>query len=269
MIKELLDKNKDLMRMNVSIYENLFLKYVRKFYTDDSSVQRNIILKEKHSLHVRDNIIEISKGLNLSSEDIKLATIIALFHDIGRFKQFSTYKTFDDSKSVNHAKYGIQVLEEEAFLENLEESDKSIVYTAIRNHNAIVLPEIEDKKTQLFCKLIRDADKLDVWNIILTENEKDENSDISLGFSNNTDLNPEIVKDIKKKQIIDYKLITSALDYKIILLSWVYNINFDYTFNLIKKREVVKKIIETLPEIKEIQSMKEEILNFIDSRVIS
>ncbi len=257
------------MRMNVSIYENLFLKYVRKFYTDNSSVQRNILLKEKHSLHVRDNIIEISKGLKLSSEDIDLASIIALFHDIGRFKQFTTYKTFDDSKSVNHAKYGIQVLEEEGFLENLEETERSIVYTAIMNHNAIVLPEIEDKKTLLFCKLIRDADKLDVWNIILTEKEKDENNDISLGFSNNTNFNPEIIKALKKKKIIDYELIKSALDYKIILLSWIYNINFDYTFHLIKKRGEVKEIIETLPEIKEIQSMKEEILNYIESRIIS
>lgn len=257
------------MRMNVSIYENLFLKYVRKFYTDDSSVHRNIILKEKHSLNVRDNIIEISKGLKLTSEDIDLATIIALFHDIGRFKQFSKYKTFDDSKSVNHAKYGIQVLEEEGFLENLEETEKSIVYTAIMSHNAIVLPEIEDKRMLLFCKLIRDADKLDVWNVILTENEKDENSDISLGFSNNTNFNPEIVKAMKKKQTIEYKLITSALDFKLILLSWIYNINFDYTFNLIKEREEVKRITETLPEIKEIQSIREEILEYIDSRTTS
>lgn len=256
-----------MVRTDNSYFENLLLKYVRKFYTDDSSVHRNIILKEKHSLHVRDNIIEISKGLKLTSEDIDLATIIALFHDIGRFKQFSKYKTFDDSKSVNHAKYGVQVLEEEGFLENLEETDKSIIYTAILNHNAIVLPKIEDKRKLLFCKLIRDADKLDVWNVILTENEKDENSDISLGFSDNTDLNPEIVEAMKKKQTIDYKLITSALDFKIILLSWIYNINFDYTFILIKKREAVKKIIETLPKIKEIQSMKEEILNYIDSRV--
>lgn len=252
-----------------SYFENLFLNYVRKFYTDDSSIQRNILLKEKHSLNVRDNIIEISKGLNLSSEDIRLATIITLFHDIGRFKQFSKYKTFDDSKSVNHAKYGIQILEEEGFLENLEETEKSIVYTAITNHNAIVLPEIEDKKTLLFCKLIRDADKLDVWNVILTENEEDENSDISLGFSNNTNFNLEIIKAIKKKKIIDYKQITTALDYRLILISWVYNINFTYTFNLIKKREVVKQITETLPDIKEIQSIKEEILNYIDSRIIS
>ncbi len=139
------------MRMNVSTYENLFLKYVRKFYTDDSSVQRNIILKEKHSLHVRDNIIEISKGLKLASEDIKLAIIIAIFHDIGRFKQFSTYKTFDDSKLVNHAKYGVQVLEEEGFLEKLEESDKTIVYTAIMNN---ILPPCHLNRIQNHLKIL-------------------------------------------------------------------------------------------------------------------
>lgn len=46
----------------------------------------------------------------------------------------------------------------------------------------------------------------------------------------------------------------------------MFNINFDYTFNLIIKRGVVKQITETIPEIKDFEAIKEKILNYIDSK---
>jgi len=42
-------------------------------------------LKVVHTYHVVDNAITIARKLNLSEEDVCLAELIALLHDIGRF----------------------------------------------------------------------------------------------------------------------------------------------------------------------------------------
>lgn len=43
-------------------------------------------------------------------EDIDLAWLIGILHDIGRFEQLRRYQTFFDYRSMDHAKYGVHVL---------------------------------------------------------------------------------------------------------------------------------------------------------------
>ena len=44
-------------------------------------------LKVAHTYHVVDNARQIAIKLNLSDEDIKLAELIGLLHDVGRFEE--------------------------------------------------------------------------------------------------------------------------------------------------------------------------------------
>jgi HD-GYP domain-containing protein (c-di-GMP phosphodiesterase class II) len=87
-----------------------FHQYVDTFRSSDIQFQRNIDLKYEHILKVRDAIMEIAESEALNSEQIRLAGIMALFHDIGRFKQYLIFNTFSDRKSKNHALLGLQVL---------------------------------------------------------------------------------------------------------------------------------------------------------------
>ena len=50
--------------------------------------EEHINYKYHHSYRVRDNMILLAKNLNLPPEDIKLASVIGLLHDIGRFEQY-------------------------------------------------------------------------------------------------------------------------------------------------------------------------------------
>ena len=60
------------------------------------------MLKEKHSLRVCNEILNIGKNHNLTDNNLRLAEAMALFHDIGRFEQYTRYQTFVDKKSENH-----------------------------------------------------------------------------------------------------------------------------------------------------------------------
>ena len=66
-------------------------------------------LKVDHIYYVIDISKEIALKLNLSDEDINLAQLIALLHDIGRFEEISVLNTFDDT-NFDHASYGVKML---------------------------------------------------------------------------------------------------------------------------------------------------------------
>ena len=61
--------------------EKEFIKYSEKFNLEDSHLKR----KQLHSLRVRDLSREIAQKMNLNNEEIQIATLIGLLHDIARF----------------------------------------------------------------------------------------------------------------------------------------------------------------------------------------
>ena len=99
--------------MNPNDLEQLkkwFADYVAGFYTDNPTHNSTIRLKEKHTERVCENMILLGKALGLSDEEMVLTEIMALFHDVGRFKQFAIYGTFKDVESENHALLGLREL---------------------------------------------------------------------------------------------------------------------------------------------------------------
>ena len=64
-----------------------FADYVKTFQSGDAEYQRNIDLKEEHTRRVCTEILDIGKSLALNKENLRLAEVIALFHDVGRFEQ--------------------------------------------------------------------------------------------------------------------------------------------------------------------------------------
>ena len=88
------------------------LKYSRAYTCLGENIERKI----KHTFRVMDLCEEIAESLNLTKEDITLAKLCGLLHDIGRFEQWNRYKTFVDSKSVDHGDFGSKHLKEKNFI---------------------------------------------------------------------------------------------------------------------------------------------------------
>ena len=75
--------------------------------------------------------------------------------------------------SVDHAELGADILFLDGFIdryptEGLPEGWRALCETAVRLHNKLDLPSHLDPRTRLFCQLIRDADKTDIFRVVAT-----------------------------------------------------------------------------------------------------
>ena len=225
--------------------------YMKSFYSDDAQVQQGILIKEKHTGYVTANCVELAKFLKLSTHDTELAEIIGLFHDVGRFRQYSIYKTFNDADSEDHADLALKVIDELEFFKELSAEDYGLVKFAIQNHNKKVIAPTDDAKKILFAKLIRDADKLDIYRV-LEPFLAQENADKMPQFIKSTsrlvaDISPDFVENFVTGEQADYRKIRTNGDRKIVRLMWIYDVNFSWTMQKIVERGYIEKIVSNLP----------------------
>ena len=224
--------------------------YMKSFYTDDEEVQRGILIKETHTGYVTSNCVELAKYLNLNPHDVELAEVIGLFHDVGRFRQYSIYKTFNDADSEDHADLAIKVIDELNFFKKLSAEDFDIVKFSIQQHNKKEIAPSDDERKILFAKIIRDADKLDIYRV-LEPFFAQENADKMPNFIKGAqiaDISDDFVEHFAKGEQADYREIRTNGDRKIVRLMWVYNVNFAWTLKKIVERGYIEKIIENLPK---------------------
>ena len=225
--------------------------YMKSFYSDDAQVQQGILIKEKHTGCVTANCVELAKFLKLSAHDKNLAEIIGLFHDAGRFRQYSVYKTFNDADSEDHADLGIKVIDELNFFQELSAEDYALVKFAIKNHNKKIVAHTDDERKNLFAKLIRDADKLDIYRVLepflAQENADKMPQFIKAGSRLIPDISPDFAENFVTGEQADYTKIRTNGDRKIVRLMWIYDINFSWTIKKIVERGYIEKIISNLP----------------------
>ena len=138
-----------------------FEKYVEKYNPEDEKIK----LKKEHIQRVAKVAEEIAKSENLTDEDIDLAWLIGLLHDIGRFEQIRRYHTFNDGKSINHAEMGVKILFDEGLIKEFVEDRRydELIRKAILNHNRARIEFGLNEKELLHAKIIRDADKVDIF----------------------------------------------------------------------------------------------------------
>ena len=107
-IKRYIIRTNTSSEINFTLAKQVFNDYVKKFDREDGS----ILLKITHTYHVVDLSEYIAKEQGLDEENVALAKLIALLHDIGRFKQVTLLRNFSD-KGFDHADYGVKILFEE------------------------------------------------------------------------------------------------------------------------------------------------------------
>jgi len=223
--------------------------YVKSFYNEDEDVQKGIRLKEVHTGYVTANMIALAKEVGLNDKDRALAEVIGLFHDVGRFRQFTLYQTFDDARSEDHADLGLKVLKEQDFFYELSEDEQEIVLFAIGYHNKKVLPKADDRRKLFFAKMIRDADKLDIYRVLLPYLVTDDLQDGLKHWLKFTDtaISPDFIDNFMAGKQADYNAIRTHGDRKIVRLMWAYDINFAWTMKKLVEKGYFEKIIATLP----------------------
>ena len=111
-----------------------------------------IELKINHTIRVVNLCERIAKSLNLNDEEIYIAKIIGLLHDIGRFEQWKNYNTFNDLNSIDHADYGVEILKKDNYIRKYIKDDSydEIILKSIEYHNKYEIANDLNEKTTIF-----------------------------------------------------------------------------------------------------------------------
>jgi len=235
-----------------------FFNYVQTFKHGDKNFQENIALKEKHTMQVCKEILNIGEQLELNRHALRLAEIIALFHDVGRFEQYARYQTFVDRLSEDHAELGIKVLKRNDVLSEFDNTTNSLVFRTIKYHNRASLPQDETELCLFFTKLLRDADKLDIWRVVTDyyyRKDDKRNSAIELGLPDTPGISENVYQDLIHKRIVDVDHVKNLNDFKLLQIGWIFDINFEPTFHSIRSRRYLERIRDVLPETDKIQEI--------------
>ena len=140
-----------------------FDRYVAGYNADDPKIK----LKIEHTHCVASLCEQIGRAVGAESPD--LAWLCGMLHDIGRFEQIQRYGTFIDAASVDHALLGADLLFVEglvdSFAPRLTAGERRALEVAIRNHNAYRIDDGLSEAEEMYCHILRDADKLDIFRV--------------------------------------------------------------------------------------------------------
>ena len=161
--------------MNKQSALEAFRDYTSLYDTDDIKIK----LKIDHTYRVSGIAERIGAAVGADKE---FCWFLGLLHDIGRFEQLTQYGTFIDRDSVDHAELGADILFSDGLIESFPDAytmavtvedphtgngDRmAIAEAAVRLHNKLALPDSLDAETMLYCKILRDADKVDIFRVL-------------------------------------------------------------------------------------------------------
>lgn len=200
-----------------------FEQYISNYDLKD----KNISTKYKHSYAVSDLMAELAFRLNLSKEEVILAKIIGLLHDLGRFEQIRKFNSISDYKTkMDHAKESCVYLFDQGHIRDFIEDNQydSIIQKAILNHNRLKIEKNLEKEELLFSKMIRDMDKVDIYRTLSVESES---------VFKASEITEKVLKEFQRKQTIDAHLIKTDSDKTIVRLAFIFDMNFDESYDIL------------------------------------
>ena len=231
--------------INLRKAQESFKKYLKDYDIEDG----NIKLKIKHTYEVVNKSEYISKGLGLNQENIELAKLIALLHDIGRFEQVKQTSDFLDGKDFDHANYGIKVLFEDNLIRKFIEDNQydNIIKKAIYNHNKYKIEENLNNAELLHSKIIRDADKLDNFRVKETEHFSNifpsKYNPKTINFES---ISPKVYNDFMSQKCIKLEDRQTQIDFWVCVIAFIFDLNFDISLKYVKENHYIDILIDRI-----------------------
>ena len=236
--------------------EEIFMRYVHGFDVSCKSIYRKI----NHSLRVSKICKKIAISLNLNDELIELAAFIGLVHDIGRFKQWEIYHTYNDLKSVDHAMVGIKILFDNNLIKKFIVDNKyyDIILNAIKCHNEYILDCGLDENSLIMSKMLRDADKIDILYMIANGEIKIEKPSL--------DITQEVISEFLQKKCINNKYLNTESDKILLRFALVFDLNYSFSLNYVLNNDCLKLIYKRLENKKVIKPYYEFAQKYLEEK---
>ena len=241
-----------------------------KEYTDRYDSSRDMIrLKIEHTYRVCGLCQQIAKSLKLSEEEVDIAWLTGLLHDVGRFEQQRVYGTFSDAVSIDHAKYGARILfgeiweqktgisagSEESLPEGIQAdagitirdfvedaSEDQLLWTAVFYHSAYRIPEGLDEQTAMFCHILRDADKIDILKVNV-DFPLEEIYNVSTEVLYRGEVTPEVMESFDEEHAVLRSLKKTAVDNVVGHISLVYELVYPESCHIVKQQGYLDKLM--------------------------
>lgn len=233
-----------------------YIEAFREYVSNYDFSQDKIRLKYEHTIRVMELSRKYAKLLGFSEEDVELATLIGLLHDIGRFEQVRVYDSFDDLNTVDHADYSVEQLFNKGEIKRFttREDWYPILAFAIRNHNKLTIKETDNERMLKHAKLIRDTDKMDIMVVMIGRvRVKD------------TSISPKVLEATKNHECANRKYAVTTSDRVAIYYGFAFDINYDVVLKEYKKNFTT--FHESLDDKEKFQELYEDIIKYIDERI--
>jgi hypothetical protein len=92
---------------------------------------------------------------------------------------------------------------------------------------------------------------------------------ILLELDEHPTLSDAMLLSIENNRCCLYSDLNSIHDFKLLQLSWVFDINYPITFQLLQERNYLTSLCSTLPQDQKIQQIKEHVNRFVASQISS
>lgn len=262
------------MKMDRKRALETFADYVEAYDSKDEKVR----LKIEHTYRVSSLCESIAKSLDMEEEDINMAWLIGLLHDIGRFEQLKNYGTFNDEQSINHAQYGADILFKQGKLwdyidrSKTAQSEENLIWTAIYYHNAYRIPENLDETTERFCHIIRDADKIDILKVNV-EFPLEEIYNISSEELRSGQVTEEVLASFYEEHAVLRTLKKAAVDNVVGHISLVYELVYPISIQLVEEQGYLEELMNFHSNnpvtMKQFEKIRKKMREYISTRIRS
>ena len=245
-----------------------FLSFITPFkrdpYNKDQSIEKTI----EHIEKVVENILILADSLGLSENEKVVAEIAARFHDFGRL--WILLPENSQSKITDHAEASIEWLKLNEPFNQLDNSTKNIIIQVIRNHNKPDLPQKENETVLFYIKLLRDADKLDIWRATceyLTRKAGKPNIANELNLSEKGVVTPSFCKLIIEGGIPNKNDLVTFNDFIIFQMSWIFDLHFKKSFQILNQKQYVRHLYDSLPKNDSVIEIYRMLRIYIENRI--
>lgn len=265
---------------------NAFAEYVRNYDPSDEKIK----LKIDHTYRVAGLCQRIAESLGLSEPDVDIAWLLGMLHDIGRFEQIRRFGTFNDVQSVDHAEFGADLLfkeglirkfaegyyeecelaepenqEDEQIIKNNEHHNKDtgLLEMAIRQHNKYRVKEDLTERQRMFCDILRDADKVDIFKV---------NADIPMEIIydvtteelKNGVITKEVLESFYKKETVLKSVRRSAVDHIVGHISLLFELVYKESYRQAKEQGYVYKLLNFKYDVPEVNAEFDDMRKYVD-----
>ena len=251
-------------------FKDWFTGYAQSFLTGKGPADGPILFKRDHTLRVCENMRMLGESEKLSTQEMLVAETAALFHDVGRFRQYREYGTFRDDLSASHSRLGLSVLGHHRILAPCGPEEKRRIAGAIAWHNASAVPDTANGFRRKLMLLLRDADKLDIWRVMTDyylRKRTEPDQTVELDLPDTGVCSARCLETLARGRMVRMKDLEGVNDFKLFQISWVYDLNFPESFRVLRDRGFIEAIAQTLPRTETVRAAVRRALEYVVGNV--